>query len=112
MTIMANGVGCPLEELLADIAAINDVGAEPIRLVSPLMPGESRDLEENIRAQNRVRGIEAMVHATVAQILLDWCATATGRTCGEVIQRLALTLNDWLDEPAPPPEQPQPAVSA
>jgi len=30
------------------------------------------------------------VHAIVAQILLDWCATATGQTRSDVIQRLAL----------------------
>jgi hypothetical protein len=35
------------------------------------------------------------VHAIVAQILLDWCATATGQTRSDVIQRLAL-LNAWL----------------
>ena len=35
------------------------------------------------------------MHAIVAQILLDWCATATGQTRSDVIQRLAL-LNAWL----------------
>ena len=35
------------------------------------------------------------MHAIVAQILLDWCATATGQTRSNVIQRLAL-LNAWL----------------
>jgi len=27
-----------------------------------------------------------MMHAIVAQILLDWCATATGQTRSDVIQ--------------------------
>ncbi len=31
-----------------------------------------------------------MVHAIVAQNLLDWCATATGQTRSDVIQLLAL----------------------
>ena len=45
-----------------------------------------------------------MVHAIVTQILLDWCATATGQTRSDVIQRLAL-LNAWPgDEPRPLPE--------
>ena len=52
-----------------------------------------------------------MVHAIVAQILLDWRATATGQTRSDVIQRLALLnawLNAWLDdEPRPLPEGPQ-----
>jgi hypothetical protein len=30
-----------------------------------------------------------MVHAIVAQILLDWCATATGQIRSDVTQRLA-----------------------
>jgi hypothetical protein len=48
-----------------------------------------------------------MVHAIVTQILLDWCATATGQTRSDVIQRLAL-LNAWFDdEPRPLPEGPQ-----
>lgn len=105
MTILANGAGRRLEELLAEIAAVNDVGTEPVRLVTPLMPGEARDLQESIRAQNRLRGREGMVHAMVAQVLLGWCATATGQTRGEIIQRLALTLNDWLDDSGPPAGQ-------
>ena len=60
---------------------------------------EARDLQENIRAQNRLRARETMVHAIVAQILFGWCATATGQTCGDVIQRLAL-LNAWPDRRA------------
>jgi len=48
-----------------------------------------------------------MVHAIVTQILLDWCATATGQTRSDVIQRLAL-LDAWLDdEPRPLPEGPR-----
>ena len=48
-----------------------------------------------------------MVHAIVAQILLDWRAIATGHTRSDIIQRLAL-LNAWLDdEPRPLPKAPQ-----
>ena len=57
-----------MDELLAEIAAVNETGAHMIRLVSPLMPGEARDLRENIRAQNRLRGRETMVHAVVTAI--------------------------------------------
>jgi hypothetical protein len=46
MTILAHGAGRPLEELFAEIAAVNDIGTETIRLVSPMMPGEARDLQE------------------------------------------------------------------
>jgi hypothetical protein len=47
-----------------------------------------------------------MVHAIVAQNLLDRRATATGQTRSDVIQRLAL-LNTWLgDEPRPLPQGP------
>jgi len=38
MTILAHGVGRPPEELPAEIAAVNDIGTETIRLVSPMMP--------------------------------------------------------------------------
>jgi hypothetical protein len=47
-----------------------------------------------------------MVHAIVAQILLDWCATATGQTRSDVIQRLALLNASLDDEPRPLPEGP------
>ena len=65
------------------------------------MPGEARDLQENIRAQNRLRGRETMVHAVVTQILLNWCATALGQTPSEILQRLALELDAWLGQPGP-----------
>jgi hypothetical protein len=38
------------------------------------------------------------VHALVTQMLLKWCADASGQTPTDVIQRLALTINSWLDE--------------
>ncbi|MGH2832387.1 MAG: hypothetical protein ACRDK2_06390, partial [Solirubrobacteraceae bacterium] len=68
-------------------------------LMSPLMPGEARDLQETQRAVNRLRGREAMVPAAVTQILLDWYATATGQTHAQAIQRLALTLNAMFEGP-------------
>lgn len=102
MTILAHGGGRPAGELLAEIAAVNETGAHMIRLISPLMPGEARDLHASIRAQNRLRGRETMVHAIVTQILLGWCATATGQAPGEVLQRLALELDDWLGQSGPP----------
>ena len=102
MTILAHGAGLPADELLAEIAAVNDTGPNAIRLMSPLMPGEARDLQENIRAQNQLRSRETMVHALVTQILLDWCATAAGQSRSDVLQRLALTLDAWLGQPGPP----------
>jgi hypothetical protein len=98
MTILAHGVGRPLEELLAEIAAVNEADTETVRLVSPLMPGEARDLQETGRAQSRLRSRETMVHALVAQILLGWCTTAFGQTRSEVLQRLAPELDAWLGE--------------
>lgn len=108
MTILAHGGHRPMDELLAEIAAVNEVGADTVRLVSPLMPGEAHDLQEATRAQNRLRGRETMVHAIVTQILLDWCSTATGKTRGEVLQRLALELDTWLAQPGPPSGGPTP----
>jgi hypothetical protein len=106
MTILAHGDGRPPEELLSEIATVNDTDAHMIRLVSPLMPGEARDLQQSIRAQNRLRSRETMVHAIVTQILLDWYANASGQTRGEVIERLALKLDALLDQSGPPPAQP------
>jgi len=71
-----------------------------------MMPGEARDLQETDRAQSRLRSRETMVHALVTQILLGWCATASGQTRGEVLQRLALELDARLGEPGQHPEGP------
>jgi hypothetical protein len=98
ITIMAHGRGRPMKELLAEIAAVNDVGTEQVRLVTPLLPGELRDLQESNRAEYRLRGREGMVHAIITQILLGWCADASGETRADVLQRLALRLDAWLDE--------------
>jgi hypothetical protein len=46
MTILAHGTGRPVGELFAEISAVSDTDAHMIRLVSPLMPGEARDLQE------------------------------------------------------------------
>jgi len=80
LTILAHGSGRPMAELLAEIAAVNETDTHMIRLVSPPVPGEARDLQENIRAQNRLRGRETIAHAIVTQVLLNWCAAATGQT--------------------------------
>jgi hypothetical protein len=101
MTILAHGAGRPLKDLLAEIAAVNEVGTDLVRMASPLMPGEARDLDETFRALNRLHGREAMVHAITAQVLIGWCAAATGQTRGEVVQRLALALDEWLDGTRP-----------
>ena len=37
MAILAHGGGRPTDELLAEIAAVNDAGTQTIRLMSPLM---------------------------------------------------------------------------
>lgn len=99
ITILAGGSQehRPMDEILTEIAEVNGAGAEPVRLVSPLMPGEARDLHESLRAQAKLRGRETMVHAVITQILISWLADASGQTRSEVIQRLALTLNDWFD---------------
>jgi len=99
ITILAEGSQerRPIHDQLAEIAKVNNTGVVPFKLVSPLLPGESHDLNETIRAQNRLHGREAMVHALVTQILIGWCAKATGETNNEVIQRPALTLSGWFD---------------
>lgn len=45
MTILAHGAGRPLEELFAKIAAVNDIGTETVRLVTPMLRGEARDMQ-------------------------------------------------------------------
>ncbi|WP_141585025.1 hypothetical protein [Actinomadura sp. WMMA1423] len=52
MTIPAHGEGRPLEELMAEFAAVNDTRAETVDLVSALLPGEAHDLHEAERAQS------------------------------------------------------------
>jgi hypothetical protein len=96
---LAHGGHRPPAELLAEIAVVNQAGTETVRLMSPLMPGGARDLEETQRAVNRLRGREAVVHAAVTQILLGWYATATGQTRSQAIQRLALTLSEMFEGP-------------
>jgi hypothetical protein len=43
-----------------------------------------------------------IVYTIVTQILLNWCAAATGQTPSEVLQRLSLELDAWLGQPRPP----------
>jgi hypothetical protein len=112
MTILAHGGERPINELLAEIATVNDISTEQVRLVSPLMPGEARDLHESFRAQNRLRGRETMVYAMVTQILLGWYAHATGQARSDIIQHLALALDTWLDDPSPPAPGPPSAGPA
>lgn len=105
MTIMADGGDRPLGELLAEIARVNSPVPLQVTLVTPLTPGESRDLAEAIGAQNRLRQRETTMHAIVTQVLLGWCATASGQTTSQVLQRLALALSDCFDRSEPSPQQ-------
>jgi hypothetical protein len=98
MTILAHGGHRPLAEVFAEIAEVNQIGAEQIRIITPLMPGELRDLTESARAQSRLHARETTVHALASQILLGWYAEATGQTRSEVLQRLSLLLNAWLTQ--------------
>lgn len=102
MTILAHPQGHSVEELLAEIAKVNDVRADQLRIASSLLPGEAHDVTETIRATNRIRSRETGVHAHVTQILLGWLAEATGKTPSEILQRLALTLETWLADQDPP----------
>jgi hypothetical protein len=45
--------------------------------LGPARCADDPRLQENIGAQNRLRGRETIVHAIIIQILLDWCATAS-----------------------------------
>ncbi len=74
--------------------------------MSPLMPGEARDLQEIQLAVNRLRSRETMVHAAVTQILLDWYAIATSHTHSEAIQRLAPRLSAMFDDPGSAQDRP------
>jgi hypothetical protein len=66
MTILAQGAAVrPADELLAEISAVSGTDAHMTRLVSPLTSGEARDLQESIRAQDRLRSRETVVHAVV-----------------------------------------------
>jgi hypothetical protein len=105
ITIMVHGGHRPPEELLAEIGAVNDVSTHSVTLVTQLLPGEARDLKEAQRAQNRLRSRETMAHAAVTLTLLRWCATASGQTPSDILQRLALTLDTLLDQSGAPGEQ-------
>jgi hypothetical protein len=96
MTILAHPAGRPIEELLEEISEVNQTQTKPVRIVSPLLPGEAITLTETSRATNRLHGRETMVHALITQILVGWLAEASGQSRSEVIQRLALALDTWL----------------
>ena len=57
ITILAHGGHRPRGELLAEIAAVNEAGTETVRLMSPLMPGEARDLENSTARDLHLRSI-------------------------------------------------------
>src|SRR5260370_16907472 len=96
MTVLAHGGGRPMGELLAEIAAVNDVGSESVRLVTPLLPGEARDLRETFRAEHRLRGPETMVHAIVTQVLLYWASTPSVQPPAAILPRLPPSLDARL----------------
>jgi hypothetical protein len=64
--------------------------------------GGSGPVAENIRAQNRLRDRETIVHAIVTQIPGQLVRRGTGQTPSEVLQRLTLELDAWLGQPGPP----------
>lgn len=98
LTIIAHPDGRTPEELLAEIAEVNQMTVDHISIVSPLLPGEARTLTETTRANSRLRSRETKVHAFVTLLLVDWLAEETGQTRSDVLHRLALRLDAWLSE--------------
>jgi hypothetical protein len=96
VTILAHPHGRSMEEMLAEVAEVNQPQAVQVRIVTPLLPGEALMLSETTRSNRKLRGRETMVHAIVTQILVGWLAEASGQERSAVIERLALTLDTWL----------------
>ncbi|MGW4412046.1 hypothetical protein ACWEJ6_49170 [Nonomuraea sp. NPDC004702] len=102
MTLLTCNADRPVGEVFAEIAVVNDVTTESVRLTTPLPPGEAHDLTQTLRAIHHLHGREKSVHAMVTQILIGWCARARGEPAEQVLRQLALTLDDWLSGMTPP----------
>lgn len=112
LTILAgNDGGCDPQELMAEIAAVNEVERIEVRLGTPLLPGDAQALAESQQVVSRLRGREATVHSMITLILIGWLAEATGTTRSQVLQRLALAIDDLFSGP-PPGQAPAEATSA
>lgn len=95
------GEGTSIEDTLALIATVNQVGTHTVPIRTPLPPDDAHALESVLAWNNEIRSRQAGVNLLVEQFLIRWLAEATGQTWNQIVQRLALTIEELL-----PPEQP------
>jgi hypothetical protein len=99
-----------------DADATDHLAGVQVLRQNALASGPARGLNDQ-RAPQRYLGSPRRIDRSEHQRRIDanhielrdpayWCATASGQTPGEILQRLALRLDTWLDEPGPPPEPP------
>jgi hypothetical protein len=98
LTIM--GEGKSIEATLALIATVNQVGTHTVPIRTPLPPDDAHALESVLAWNNEIRSRQAGVNLLVEQFLIRWLAEATGQTWNQIVQRLALAIEELL-----PPEQ-------
>lgn len=95
------GEGRSIDDTLALISSVNRTGTHAVAIRTPLPPDDARALESVLAWNNETRSRQAGVNLLVEQLLIRWLTEATGQTWGQVVQRLALTIEELL-----PPEQP------
>jgi hypothetical protein len=106
LTIVSHAAGRAPQELHAEIAKVNQPETVRLELVTPLLPGELRTLNETVRAVQQLRSRETSVHLLVTALLVGWLAEATEQSRSDVLQRLSLTLESVLLPPGENPPQP------
>jgi hypothetical protein len=98
LTVIGDGKG--IDETLALIAKVNHAGTHTVPIRTAL-PAEDRQAIEDVMAWNHeIRNRQAGVNLLIEQLLIRWLSEATGQTWNQIVQRLALTI-----EQLPPPEQ-------
>lgn len=93
------GEGKSIDDTLALIAKVNRVGVHNVPIRTPLPPDDRQAMESVLAWNSEIRSRQAGVNLLVEQLLIRWLCEATGQTWSQVVQRLALTIEDLL-----PPE--------
>lgn len=94
LTIM--GEGKTIDETLALIAKVNRVGTHTVPIRTLLPPDDAQALESVLAWNNEIRSHQAGVNLLVEQLLIHWLADASGQTWNQIVQRLALTIEELL----------------
>ena len=94
--VVGSAPGTTPDQLIESIAQVNQPGVARVEISTPLPPHDAAVLERARAWNAEVRSNQAKANTLVDALLIGWLAEASGQSGAEVVQRLALAVEQLL----------------